>query len=226
MENKYPINPLKLLVLMVFATIIQLAGLLIPAGTLYWAEAWIMVGIITTYALVTMIYLSRHNPEMIKKRMSYKFEKGWDKIVIILMTLFFIPLYLIPGFDAGYGWSSVPFLLEAVGFVGVSFSLVVVFLVMKENAYLFRTVKVVEGQKLVTTGPYSFVRHPMYAAFMILFFYFPLALGSYYALIPGTLLAFLLIIRTHLEDKTLHKELKGYIEYAQKTRYRLLPYVW
>ena len=97
---------------------------------------------------------------------------------------------------------------------------------MRENAYLFRTVQVESGQNVVTTGPYRIVRHPMYMGFITMFFCVPLALGSFYALVPATLVAASVVIRTHFEDKELHKELKGYREYAEKTRYRLIPKVW
>jgi protein-S-isoprenylcysteine O-methyltransferase Ste14 len=134
---------------------------------------------------------------------------------------------VIFGLDAvRYEWSQIPFTLKAAGFAGLIFSLVLTFLPMKENPYLTKIVVVQKDQKVITTGPYKYIRHPMYSGVIILFFALPLALGSLFALIPGIPLTIALIIRTCFEDKMLHEELPGYKEYARKTRYRLLPWVW
>lgn len=133
-------------------------------------------------------------------------------------------MFVVAALDAvRYRWSHVPLTLNALGFAGIAFSLTVIFIVMRENAYLSRTVQVESGQNVVTTGPYRIVRHPMYVGFITMFFCIPLALGSFYALVPATLFAASLVIRTHFEDEEPRKELKGYKEYAEKTRYRLIP---
>jgi protein-S-isoprenylcysteine O-methyltransferase Ste14 len=143
------------------------------------------------------------------------------------LTVLFIAQLVIFGLDAvRYEWSQTPFTLKAVGFAGLIFSLILIFLPMKENPYLTKIVVVQKDQKVITTGPYKYVRHPMYSGVIILFFSLPLALGSLYALIPGILMTILLIIRTWFEDKMLHKELPGYEDYARKTCYRLMPWVW
>jgi protein-S-isoprenylcysteine O-methyltransferase Ste14 len=227
MAAKAPSIPLPVLVLSIlFTALIQLAPLLYTAGTLYWPEAYVSVGMITAYALVSSIYLGKKHPEMFERRKKLKFEKGWDVVFAILTVILFSILYLLPGYDFHYGWSAVPFELKALGFLGLAFSLVAIFFVMRENAYLFTTIRLVEKQKVVSTGPYAVVRHPMYASFLVMVFSLPLALGSYYALIPGAIMALALVWRTLMEEKALREGLKGYKEYMKKTKYRLIPHIW
>lgn len=202
-----------------------------PAGRLNWLEAWLFLIIYSAWAFPVVIWLKRNNPELFKERLSFfkKPAKGWDKIIVLAGTISFIALFLIAGFDAvRYQWSETPVFLQILGFLGLFPSLGLIFLVMRENTYLSRVVEVQKekGHKVITTGPYKYVRHPMYVAVILLYFSIPLALGSLIALIPSSLLAIIIIIRTHLEDRTLHKELLGYEEYGKKVKYKLLPGVW
>ncbi|MCW3976031.1 MAG: isoprenylcysteine carboxylmethyltransferase family protein [Candidatus Bathyarchaeota archaeon] len=212
------------LVLFIF---VMLALLFFPAGTFNWPEAWLYLVINFCYFIPTLLYLKKYSPELIKRRSKFKPEKGWDMIITIGASILFVPMFVISGFDAvRFSWSIAPVELKGAGFAGIIFSFVILFLVMRENAYLLRIVKVQEGQKLVTSGPYRIVRHPMYVAVMTQFTCIPLALGSLYGLVPAIMIDVFIVIRTYLEDKTLLKELKGYEEYAKKTPYRLLPGVW
>ncbi|MBW2974451.1 isoprenylcysteine carboxylmethyltransferase family protein [Candidatus Woesearchaeota archaeon] len=198
-----------------------------PAGTLNWAEAWTYIVLQLGYAIILTSYFLRHNPEMIRKRMAMKLPpRLWDKIVMSFVVVAMTSLLIIPGLDVRHGWSSIPAWLEAIGFIGFLISSYWIFLVMKENSYLLKTVEIQKNQKTVTTGPYKYVRHPMYASSIVMVFSIALALGSLYALIPAALSSLSLIVRTALEDKTLQKELKGYKAYTKKTRYRILPFVW
>lgn len=216
-----------LIVKLVLFIIVILALLLLPAGTFNWPEAWLYLLINIFYFIPMILYLKKHSPELVKRRSKLKPEKSWDMVINVAAGIIFIVLFVITGLDAvRYGWSIVPIELKALGFVGIIFSFVILFLVFRENAYLFRIVKVQKGQKLVTTGPYSVVRHPMYVAVITQFTCIPLALGSFYGLIPAILVDALIIIRIYFEEKILHKELKGYKNYAKKTRYRLLPGIW
>lgn len=149
------------------------------------------------------------------------------------MLIFFITgigLYLVPGFDVvRFSWSEpLPLWLRIVAMVILIPCFVLLGWVMRENTYLSQVVKIDEarGHQVITTGPYALVRHPMYTVAIVLFFALPIALGSRYALLLAVILTVLLVIRTYLEDRTLHKELDGYVEYAKKTRYRLLPGIW
>jgi len=202
-----------------------------PANTLNWIAAWIYIIIYLGFGVILVTWMRKNNPGLLKERMTIlkSSAKGWDKVIIFLATMLFITLFFIIGFDAGrYHWSCVPIILRTIGFISIISSFILTFLVMKENTYLSRIVEIQKerGHSVITTGPYKYVRHPMYVGVIIMFFFTPLALGSIYGLIPALLLIGLIVIRTYKEDKMLHRELQGYREYAEKTPYRLLPGIW
>jgi protein-S-isoprenylcysteine O-methyltransferase Ste14 len=201
------------------------------AGTFSWPEAWIFIGIQFSWSIGIVIWLFKHNPELLKDRMSLmkKSAKSWDKVILTASIPFYLAFLVIPGLDAvRFQWSIVPMAVKIFCFILIAVSFIWIGLVMKENTYLSRVVEIQteRGHKVITTGPYKFVRHPMYVATLVLLFCFPPALGSLYGLIPVFFAAITVVIRTHLEDKTLHKELEGYVEYAEKTKYRLIPGIW
>ncbi len=209
-------------------------AILWPAGTWQWWEAWVMIVMWTIYGVVTTHYLLRHDPALLAERLKFlplhKEQKDWDKV---LMSLFFVAgigLYLIPGFDVvRYEWSEpLPEWMRILAILVHLPCFLLLGWVMRENTYLSQVVKIDKdrGHKVVTTGPYALVRHPMYTVVIVLLFAVPLALGSRYALILAVFLILLLIIRTYFEDRTLHVELEGYPEYAKHIRYRLIPGIW
>ncbi|MFC2165049.1 methyltransferase family protein [Acidobacteriota bacterium] len=212
---------------LVFFVLLQTAFLFIPAGTHRWPEAWIYLGLFLIYGIAIGSWMKKHDPELFRERATIKIPKrGWDKIIGVGLGIFFIPIYIIPGFDAvRYGWSHIPVSAEVLGFILFVVSIAWSARVAKENTYLSRIVEIQKdrGHKVITTGPYRFVRHPMYLGSIGYVISIPLALGSLYALIPSAFYIILLITRTRLEDKTLHDELEGYPEYTKKTRYRLIP---
>jgi len=198
-----------------------------PAGTFNWPEAWIYFGIMMAYFIPTFLYLKKHSPELLEKRARMKPKFGWDMVILSLSGLFITATFVLSGLDAvRFQWTIVPLELKAVSFVVIALSYIGLFLVMKENAFLSRIAEIQKDHKVVSTGPYRIVRHPMYAVVMAMFTFTPLALGSYYALIPALLSDIIIVERTIKEDKMLHEGLAGYKEYAQKTRYRLLPGIW
>lgn len=207
-----------------------LALLFVPAGTLNWPEAWLFLILYFSYVVGAVIWLKKNDPDLLRERMSIKKDvKGWDKSIMRAYTLLIMILLTVTGLDSvRFRWSQEPFALKAIGFLGIMLSGCLFLWVMKENTYLSKMVRIQKdrGQKVCTTGPYKYVRHPMYVGIIFFIFCFPLFLGSLYALIPGSLIATLFILRTSLEDKTLHKELPGYQEYAKKVRYKLIPGVW
>ncbi len=209
-------------------------AILWPAGTWQWWEAWVMIVMWTIYGVVTTHYLLRHDPTLLAERLKFlplhKEQKDWDKV---LMSLFFIAgigLYLIPGFDVvRYEWSEpLPEWMRILAILVHLPCFLLLGWVMRENTFLSQVVKIDKdrGHKVVTTGPYALVRHPMYTVVIVLLFAVPVALGSRYALILAVFLMLLLIIRTYFEDRTLHVELEGYPEYAKHTRHRLIPGIW
>lgn len=209
-------------------------ALLWPAGTWYWWEAWVLIVMWVVYGAVMTHYLLQHDPILLAERLKlvpiHKEQKYWDKL---LMSVFFIGgigLYLIPGFDVmRYEWSEpLPEWMRILALLIHLPCFLLLGWVMRENTFLSQVVKIDKdrGHKVVTTGPYAVVRHPMYIVVIILLFAVPVALGSRFALILAAFLTLLLIIRTNFEDRTLHEELKGYPEYAKQTRYRLIPGIW
>lgn len=206
---------LKIMAMIAMAWLLQMPFLFVPAGTLNWPEAWLYLIVLHSYVGMTVLWLKKNDPDRLKRRTSFarvKPVKGWDKVIMLAFGILFIAMFSIAGLDAvRYRWSQTPFALKALGFVGLILSLILIFLVMRENAYASKIVEIQKdrGHKVVTTGPYSFVRHPMYVGYILLFHSLPLALGSLYALIPGSLMAIILIVRTNLEEKLYKRNSKA-----------------
>ena len=205
------------------------AALFITAGTVHWIEAWGFTIILSIYLTYSTVWLMKNNPGLLKERLRVRETKKWDKIILSLFAICFVTLFMMPGLDFRYQWTVSPFplIIEVLAFTGLCISCVILFLVTKENTYASKAVKIQsDAHHVVTTGPYTYVRHPMYAGGMLLLICMPLALGSLFSLIPAASSVILFVARTHLEDTMLYETLPGYKEYTQKTRYRLLPGIW
>ena len=207
---------------------VLLVGLLIflPAGTLDYTYGWLMMGILFIPMLIAGFVMLAKSPEFLKKRLDAKEKQGKQKGVVAFSGLMFVVGFVVAGLDYRFGWSDVP--------NWVNIAAAVVFLldyglyaeVMRENAYLSRTVRVEEGQTVVDTGLYGIVRHPMYAVTIELFLMMPLVLGSWYALIAFAFYPAVIVVRLKDEEELLTRELPGYEEYKKKVKWRLLPFVW
>lgn len=209
--------------------IILALALFLPAWTIFWLQGWIYIIIMIIFSTTYITYLKKKDPELLNARAKTKATESWDKKIGFFAGIFIIAMYILPGFDTvRFHWSHVPFIVNIIGFIGMTLSLILFFLVNRENTYLSRIVEIQEerGHRVITTGPYKIVRHPMYFAVIVLYICHCLALGSLYALIPCTGVIITIIIRTSYEDKKLLEQLEGYKEYAQKTRYRLIPGIW
>ena len=232
MMNK--LHPIKLWISSVFRIVFFALALLWPAGSFFWWEAWVIIALVTVYGLGMTVYLLRYDPELLLERLKFvpvhQDQKAWDKVIMLIFFVAGISLYLVPGFDVvRFAWSEpLPLWLRVSAMVIHIPCFVLLIWVMRENTYLSQVVKIDEARDhhVITTGPYAVVRHPMYTVVIVLLFAMPVALGSRYALILSVLLTVLLIVRTYLEDRTLHDELDGYVEYAKQTRYRLIPGIW
>jgi protein-S-isoprenylcysteine O-methyltransferase Ste14 len=209
-------------------------ALLWPAGTWQWWEAWAVVGLWFSFAIASSVFLSRHDPELLAERMkgspTQEGQKAWDKLLMLLIFAAGLGIFIVPGLDVKrFAWSeTLPTWLEILAMAAHVPSFLCIGWVMHANTYLSKVVKIAEdrGHHVITTGPYALVRHPMYTAVIVLVIALPVALGSRFGLIPGTLLAAAILVRTYLEDRTLYAELAGYPEYARETRYRLIPGIW
>jgi len=209
-------------------------ALMWPAGTWRWWEAWALVGVWVAFGATMAVFLSRHDSALLAERMKgspvQEGQKVWDRVLMLLISVAGIGLFIVPGFDVmRFGWSTaLPTWVEIVALAMHLPGFVLIGWVLRENTFLSRVVKIADEREhhVITTGPYRFVRHPMYTAIVLIVFALPLALGSRFGLIPAALLVAVLMLRTYLEDATLHSELPGYPEYASETRYRLIPGIW
>jgi protein-S-isoprenylcysteine O-methyltransferase Ste14 len=177
-----------------------------------------------------MLWLKRRNPELLKERRSVRKDaKAWDKVIVKVFSALMMVLYIIVPFDAvRFHWSRVPAVVAWLAFAGVSLAWILVVWAFRENAFLSAIVRIQtdRGHTVCTTGPYKFIRHPLYLANILFVLCSPLFLGSLFALIPAGLIAGLFVLRTVLEDRTLQRELPGYAAYAAETRWKLVPNVW
>jgi protein-S-isoprenylcysteine O-methyltransferase Ste14 len=217
----------------VFAEFAVFAALLfVSAGTLLWPAGWTFMALFFGFALAIVLWLAREEPELLQERMSPPIQRDqplWDKMfVVAVMVLFVAWLILMPLDAVRFGYSEVPDWLQILGALGVVVSLYIMFLTFRENAYLALVVKVQEerGQSVVSTGPYRYVRHPMYASMFLFFPASALLLGSWWGLLLCAVVLGLLVWRIPLEERMLENGLAGYEEYARKVRYRLIPRVW
>jgi protein-S-isoprenylcysteine O-methyltransferase Ste14 len=211
-----------------FACGLLLVGLLIflPAGTFRYAYGWLLVGLLFVPMLLAGLVMLVKSPEFLKKRLDAKEKQSAQKGVVALSGLMFIAGFVVAGLDFRFGWSYVPTWVVITASALFLIAYVLYAEVMRENAYLSRTIKVEEGQTVVDTGLYGIVRHPMYAVTIPLFLMIPLILGSWYALIAFAFYPVIIIARLLDEEKLLTRELPGYAEYKQKVKYRIIPFVW
>ena len=206
--------------------------LFLAAGTLAWPTGWAFLILFFGSLASLVLWLSRHNLALLKERMalSQPGQKAWDKVFLPLLYVFFISWLILMPLDAvRFHWSLVPLWLQIAGVLLLLCSFYIFYRTFRENSYLSPVVRIQEdrGQTVISTGPYQYVRHPMYSA--ILFFFIPgtaLLLGSWYGLLWGLLLIILFGWRAVLEERTLRDELQGYAAYMTQVKYRLVPYVW
>jgi len=215
-------------------SLVVLAGvmgllLFIPAGTVRYWQAWVYLSIFTGASLLTTLYLMKKDPALLRRRMrgGPTAEKRKTQEVIMLFTsIGFIALLIVPALDHRFGWSAMPFSCVIAGDVLVVTGFSFIFLVYKENPFTSATIEVAEGQKVISTGPYAVVRHPMYASALLYLAGTPPALGSLWGLLALAAIMPFLLWRLYDEEKFLAENLAGYTEYRKKVRYRLVPHIW
>lgn len=200
--------------------------LFLPAGTIRYPGGLLFLCLLFVPMLLLGIVMLARARDLLAKRLDVKEKQGTQKGVVAVMGLIFLSGFILAGLDFRFGWSKVPLPVVIVASVLFLVGYALYAEVMRENAYLSRTVKVEEGQTVISTGLYAVVRHPMYTASTVMFLALPLILGSWYALIPFALYPVIMVVRIHGEEKLLTAELSGYEEYTRKVRYRLIPFVW
>ncbi len=200
--------------------------ILLPAGTLIFWQAYTYFAILVVPMIFVIFYFLKKDPKFLERRIRTKEKEKHQKLLSILSTTIFLVGFIITGLDHRYFWSNVPIYIVITADIIVLLGYLLIFFVFKQNSYASRIIEVDENQKVISTGPYKIVRHPMYLGVLIMFLATPIALGSYWAIIPFAILPVILILRILNEEKLLSKNLQGYDEYCQKTRFRLIPFIW
>ena len=210
----------------VFGVVIVGALIFLPAGTFSFFNGWLFMAILFLPILIAGVVMFFKNPELLKKRLDSKEKQKDQNIVVKLSGLMFLVGFILCGLGFRFGWYTLPKIVSIIAAAVFLFSYVLYAQVMRENAYLSRTVKVEENQKVVDTGLYAVVRHPMYSATVLMFLAMPLVLGSVYSFVVFLVYPFLIAFRIKGEEKLLEQELDGYKEYKQRIKYRLVPFIW
>ncbi|VTZ28337.1 Isoprenylcysteine carboxyl methyltransferase [Methylocella tundrae] len=217
----------------VAAEFLILAALLFgAAGTFAWPAAWAFLIILFAGAALITRMLARDDPALLEERLRPPIQSGqplWDKIIMASFIVLFIAWLILMGLDAArFGWSIMPVWLQWIGAAGLAGSFWISYATFAANAFLANVVRIQteRGQTVVSSGPYAVIRHPLYAGALLFFASTALLLGSWFGLAGALALGALLILRTVLEDRELHRRLEGYADYARRVRYRLLPRVW
>jgi len=208
---------------------ILLACLFIPAGTFNYWQAWVFLVAFEGSAQTLGIYFLIHDRKLVERRMSIgpvAEQRPAQKLVSALFILGFVGFVVLPAFDHRFGWSSVPPAVSVIASAMIVLAFVLFFVVMQSNSYAASTIRVEEGQPVVSTGPYAYVRHPMYSGALLLILAMPIALGSWWSVLLVVPFFPVLVWRILDEEEFLRKELLGYVEYMHRVRSRLVPWVW
>ena len=205
-----------------------LVGLLLflPAGTLEYGNGWLFIGLLFVPMVILGVVLLIKAPNLLKKRLSAKETENAQKGVVAISGLLFVAGFVIAGLDFRFGWSKMPLWGVILASVVLVLSYALYAEVMRENAYLSRTVEVQENQKVIDTGLYGLVRHPMYGVTLWLFLSIPVVLGSWWSLLCFAPYLAVIVIRIQNEEKVLEAGLEGYAAYKQRVKYRLIPFIW
>lgn len=200
--------------------------LFLPAGTIYYPNAWLFMGILFVPMFLAGIVMMIKNPELLRKRLNAKEQQSEQSLIIRLSGLMFLAGFVLAGLDYRFEWMPLP---QIVTYIAVGVFLLAYLLyaeVLRENTYLSRTIEVQEHQKVIDTGLYGIVRHPMYSVTILLFLAMPLVLGSMISFVVFLFYPLLIVKRIKNEEQVLEAELAGYVDYEKKVRYRLIPFVW
>ena len=202
------------------------ALIFIPAGTIYFWNAWLLMGILFIPMFIAGIIMMLKNPELLKKRLNIKEKQGKQREVVALSGLMFLTGFIVAGLNYRYGLNTLPNIFVISSSVIFIISYILYAEVLRENTYLSRVIEVQENQKVIDTGLYSVVRHPMYSITIIMFLSMPIILGSIYSFLIFLVYPLLIAKRIKNEEEVLEKELKGYKEYKEKVKYKLIPFIW
>lgn len=200
--------------------------LFIPAGSLQYVNGWIFMGLLFIPMFIVGIILMIKNPELLKRRLNAKEKEGEQKQAVLLSGLMFLFGFVIAGFNYRFKWIELPNIVTIISSIIFIISYILYDIVLKENTYLLRTIEVEENQKVIDTGLYGIIRHPMYSATILLFLSMPLVLGSIFSFAIFLIYPVIIAKRIKNEEIVLEKDLKGYTEYKKKVKYKIIPFIW
>ena len=209
--------------------LVMAALLFLTAGTIRYWQAWAYLAVFFGASFLITLYLAKNDPALLKRRLSagpWAEKERTQKIIMAFTSIGFLALIVAPALDFRFGWSTAPLPVVAAGNVLVAIGYAIIFLVYKENTFTSATIEVAKDQRVISTGPYALVRHPMYAGGLLYLLGTPLALGSWWGLVPFAATLPFLIWRLVDEEAFLARNLPGYAEYRNKVRFRLMPGVW
>ena len=210
----------------IFGLIIICLLLFIPAGTLNYFNGWLFIALLFIPMFIAGIIMFIKSPELLKRRLNAKEEENEQKIVILISAVMFLSAFIVAGLNFRFGWFKLPQTVILISSIIFLLSYIMYGEVLKENMYLSRTVEVSENQKVVDSGLYGIVRHPMYTSTIFLFLSMPLILDSIFSFIIMLIYPIIIIFRIKNEEKVLENELEGYKEYKEKVKYKLVPFIW
>ena len=217
---------LKAVVKFLSGVIIVFLLLFLPAGDLNYYNGWLLMCLLFIPMLLVGIFLMIKNPKLLELRLNAKEKENEQKIVVILSALMFIIGFIVSGLNYRYNWYIMSDIAIIIGVIIFVISNILYAEILRENTFLSRTIEVVDNQKVVDTGFYKIVRHPMYLITILLFLSMPLVLNSLYSLFVFLIYPIIMVIRINNEEKILEKDLKGYKEYKNKVKYKLIPFIW
>ena len=210
----------------VIGLIIVCLLLFIPAGSLNYLNGWLFIALLFIPMFIAGIIMFIKTPDLLKRRLNAKEEENEQKIVILISGIIFLLAFVLAGLNFRFGWFKLPKLIVIIASIVFILSYIMYAEVLRENSYLSRTVEVSENQKVIDTGLYGIVRHPMYTSTIFLFLSAPLILNSIISFIIMLIYPVILILRIRNEEKVLEKELEGYEEYERKVKYKIIPFIW
>lgn len=217
---------LRTLTAFLFGLAITGALLFLPAGTLHYSGAWLFMALLFTPILIMGVVLLLKSPDLLRKRLEMREREEEQRSVVALSGLLLVGSFIVAGLDFRFGWSHVSDTVIIIASVALLVGYAFYAEVLRENVYLSRVVEVQEGQHVIDTGLYGFVRHPMYSAVSLLYLSIPLVLGSWWALLVMSPCVLLLAARIKNEEQVLCQGLPGYADYTRRVRYRMIPFVW
>ncbi|MGD0399211.1 MAG: isoprenylcysteine carboxylmethyltransferase family protein [Syntrophobacteraceae bacterium] len=209
--------------------LVMALALFLPAGTVAWPAAWVFLGLLFVCSLPITWWLLKYDPGLIEERMQLRPQLSWDKVFIAIVLVFILFWLILMPLDAvRFHWSRMPVELKTLGALVLLISLYISFLTMRENPYSSAVVRVQKerAQTVISTGPYRYVRHPMYTGACLFFLGTALLLGSWYGVLCTPVFIGLFAVRAVLEERLLREELEGYAEYTARVKYRFFPHVW